>query len=283
MIGVEFRAAGKVERGVARLGQDCGVLLRVVVLGKNRSANVGHWVIQATYLDNHKVICGHVEDNQADVVEALQPSLSGVVGDRHGDDVPCENVSRGSGVQVIGRVPIFRFLPSLFTLFAVPTLPGVNNLLLTRLIRACRIGGIITLDVQDGATAREHLGLLCDLQVLLDVFDGAYISPVERSSPRSRARIRVRRETLVDTDRVVPPPEHVGVRNVGVGGHNTGASHGQGAACVVDINQRPSEKPGITSPLTLEFANLHAFERDNRITSIIFVRLGLFSPEREPD
>ena len=39
----------------------------------------------------------------------------------------------------------------------------------------------------------------------------------------------------------------------------------------------------IKSSLTLEFANPHTFERDNRVTTVIFVRLGLFSPEGEPD
>jgi len=35
--------------------------------------------------------------------------------------------------------------------------------------------------------------------------------------------------------------------------------------------------------LTLELANLHALERNDRIATIIIVRLGLFSPEGEPD
>jgi hypothetical protein len=42
------------------------------------------------YLDLHEVIRGHVEDSQAYIMEALQPSLPGVIGDRHGDDVPYE-------------------------------------------------------------------------------------------------------------------------------------------------------------------------------------------------
>jgi len=37
------------------------------------------------------------------------------------------------------------------------------------------------------------------------------------------------------------------------------------------------------SSLTLELADLHTFERDDRVTTVIFVRLGLLSPEGEFD
>lgn len=171
-------------------------------------------------------------------MEALQPSLPGVIRDCHGDDVPYASVSRGFGIQITDNVPVFRIIPGFLTLFAVPTLASVNNLLLACLVGACGVGRIIPLYVQDGTAAREHLGLFRSLQVRLDVLDGSYLSPVERgTSTRSRTSIRVRRETLVDTDGVVPPPKHVGVRNVGIDGHDTSANHGQGASCKVDRDQ----------------------------------------------
>jgi len=40
---------------------------------------------------------------------------------------------------------------------------------------------------------------------------------------------------------------------------------------------------GIKSSLTLELADFHTFERDDRVTTIILVRLGLFPPEGELD
>jgi len=94
LVGVEFRAAGEVKSGVTGLGQDCGIPCSVVVLDRGLSANFGRWIVQGTYLDFHEVIRGHVEDSQAYVMEALQPSLASVVRDCHGDYVPYDGVSR---------------------------------------------------------------------------------------------------------------------------------------------------------------------------------------------
>ena len=94
MVGVEFCAASEVESGITGLGQYCRVLRGVIILGESHLASVGCRVIQGTYLDIHEVVRGHIEDSQAHIVEALQPSLSGVIRDSHGDDVPYGNVSR---------------------------------------------------------------------------------------------------------------------------------------------------------------------------------------------
>ena len=190
-------------------------------------------------------------------MKALQPSLPGVIGDCHGDDVPYASLSRGSSIQITDNVPVFRILPGFLTLFAVPALASVSDLLLACLVRACGVGRIIPLYMQDGTAAREHLGLFRSLQVRLDVIDGSYLSPVERgTSTKSRGSTRVRRETLVDTNGVVPPPKHVSVRDVGIGGHDTGANHGQGASCEVDRDQ-----------LWLEIRNRIVPYPENRLSS----------------